>query len=144
MNKKKGGSFIKEVRSKQEKVGIYDQIDHPLFSFKYLQEDSIDKYDKQEEGGKPYFEFLMRLKKLSELGWNGIRIAHHHSFGMEKIPRNQIIPQKNLPEFITPDVEAFHVFRSRGNNTVFVGLQMEKVFYIFYIELKHGEIYSHS
>lgn len=135
---------IKELRDEKKKVGIYEQIDHPLFSFKYLQEDSIDKYDKQEEGGKPYFEFLMRLKKLSELGWKGIRIAHHHSFGMEKIPRNQIIPQKPLPPFITPDVEAFHVFRSRGNNTVFVGLQMEKVFYIFYVELKHGEIYSHS
>ena len=135
---------IKELQDEKKKVGIYEQIDHPLFSFKYLQEDSINKYDKQEEGGKPYFEFLMRLKKLSELGWKGIRIAHHHSFGMEKIPRNQIIPQKPLPPFITPDVEALHVLRSKGDNTALVGWQMEKVFYIFYIELKHGEIYSHS
>ena len=63
---------------------------------------------------------------------------------MEKIPRNQIIPKKPLPPFITPDVEALHVLRSKGDNTALVGWQMEKVFYIFYIELKHGEIYSHS
>ena len=142
MNKKKGGSFIKEGRSKQEKVGIYDQIDHPLFSFKYLQEDSIGAHTKR--GGKAYYDLLMRLKKLSELGWKEIRIAPRHGFGMEKIPRNQIIPQKPLPPFITPDVEALHVLRSKGDNTALVGWQMEKVFYIFYIELKHGEIYSHS
>lgn len=138
---------IKEPRDEKKKVGIYEQIDHPLFSFKYLQEDSINKYGKSEnkkEGGEPYFKFLMRLKKLSELGWNKIRIAPRHNFGMEKIPRNQIIPQKPLPPFITPDVEALHVLRSKGDNTALVGWQMEKVFYIFYIELKHGEIYSHS
>ena len=138
---------IKEPRDEKKKVGIYEQIDHPLFSFKYLQEDSINKYGKSEnkkEGGEPYFKFLMRLKKLSELGWNKIRIAPRHNFGMEKIPRNQIIPQKPLPPFIPPHVEALHVFRSKGDNTALVGWQMEKVFYIFYIELRHGEIYSHS
>ena len=58
---------IKEPRDEKKKVGIYEQIDHPLFSFKYLQEDSINKYGKSEnkkEGGEPYFKFLMRLKKL--------------------------------------------------------------------------------
>ncbi|PNE29049.1 hypothetical protein BHU09_03710 [Tannerella sp. oral taxon 808] len=143
MSKRKRGSLVKELRDENARVGIYEQVDHPLFSFKYLQEDSIDKYDVN-KGGKPYFDFLMRLKKLSELGWKVIRTSGRHGFGMEKVSRSRIIPQKPLPPFITPEVEDLHVFRSKGDNTALVGWQMEKVFYIFYIELRHGDIYRHS
>ena len=58
------------------------EIDHPLFSFKYLQKNSIcDCKD-----AAFFYEFLFRLKKLSELGWDEIRKSGRHSFGMEKIP----------------------------------------------------------
>jgi len=144
MSKRKKGLLVKELRD-EKKVGIHEQVDHPLFSFKFLQKDSIDRYDEnKKEGGKPYYDFLMRLKALSELGWKKIRTASRHSYGMEKIPISQILPKKPLPSFITPEVEDLHVFRSKGDNTALVGWQMEKIFYIFYIELKHGDIYRHS
>ena len=90
-----------------------------------------------------FFDFLIRLKKLSELGWNKIRESQRHSFGMEKIPISSIRPKPQYPSFITPDVTDFSVFRSNGNNTGLVGLQVEKIFYVFYIEAKHGDIYKH-
>ena len=114
-------------------------IDHPLFSFKYLKNTSI----KDCTDAKFYYNFLIRLQKLSELGWNGIRLSDRHSFGMEPLPQSQIVPDtSHLPDFITPEVE-LHVFRSSGDNRTFVGLQKGKLFYIFFIECKHGDICPH-
>ena len=138
----KGTSLIKEISPNKNitKEEIYERVDHPLFSFKYLQENSIDHC----RDSKFFFDFLMRLKKLSELGWNEIRTSQRHAFGMEKIPRSNIIPQPQYPTFITPEVKEFSVFRSSGRNTGLVGFQMGKIFYIFYIETSHGDIYSHN
>lgn len=142
--KKKNTSLIKDITANKnitkESLGVYDSIDHPLFSFKYLYENSIEGCTKS----KFFFDFLMRLKKLSELGWDEIRKSQRHSFGMEKIPISSIIPKPQYPPFITPDVTDFSVFRSNGNNTGLVGLQVEKIFYVFYyIEAEHGDIYKH-
>ena len=143
--KKKGlnKTLIKEpVADKnitKESIGIYEKIDYPLFSFKYLYENSIDNCD----DSNFFFNFLKRLKKLSQLGWNEIRTSPHHSFGMEKISKDSIIPQPQYPEFITPDVKEFSVFRSNGNNTGLVGFQIEKIFFVFFIETRHGDIYRH-
>lgn len=139
----KGTSLIKEIPTNKniakEDIGIYGRIDYPLFSFKYLYENSIDSCN----DSKFFFDFLIRLRKLSELGWNGIRTSSRHSFGMEKLSISSIIPQPRYPHFITPDVKEFSVFRSNGNNTGLVGFQVEKIFYVFYIETKHGDIYNH-
>ena len=132
----KRNSFIKDIT--EEHIGGYESIDYPLFSFKYLQEHSI----RDCKDHKFFFDFLIRLRKLSELGWEQIRTSARHSFGMEKIPRESIIPQ--IPNFITPDVEELHVFRSNGNNTALVGLQINKIFHVFFIETKHGDIYKHQ
>ena len=60
----------------------YSEIDYPLFSFKYLSDCSFDKCS-----DSSFFpNFLLRLKKLSELGWKRIAISDRHSFGFEKIP----------------------------------------------------------
>lgn len=141
--KKKNGALIKEITINkgipQKNVSAYDNIDYPLFSFKYLYNNSIKKCSKS----KFFFDLLMRLTKISELGWDEIRKSHRHSFGMEKIPISSIIPQRQYPPFITPDVTDFSVFRSNGNNTGIVGFQIEKIFHVFYIETKHGDIYKH-
>ena len=141
--KEKKVSLIKEITANKniirESLGIYDRIDYPLFSFKYLYKNSIDNCNES----KFFFDLLMRLKKLSELGWNEIRTSQRHSFGMEKIPISSMIPNPQYPPFITPDVTDFCVFRSNGNNTGLVGFQIEKIFYVFYIETKHGDIYRH-
>ena len=141
--KKKKGSLIKEVNINKgvikESLSTYENIDYTLFSFKYLHEDSIENCSKS----KFFFDLLLRLKKFSVLGWDEIRKSHRHSFGMEKIPISSIIPQRQYPPFITPDVTDFSVFRSNGNNTGIVGFQIEKIFHVFYIETKHGDIYNH-
>lgn len=141
--KKKNIALIKDVTTnksiKKESLGVYERIDYPLFSFKYLYENSINKCTNH----KFFFKLLIRLKKLSELGWNEIRESQRHSWGMEKIPISSIGPKPKYPSFITPDVTDFSVFRSNGNNTGLVGLQVEKIFYVFYIEAKHGDIYNH-
>lgn len=115
------------------------EIDYPLFSFKYLQKISI-------EDCKDYCffqEFLFRLQKLSDLGWNKIRESNRHSFGMEKIPYKQIIHKKLLPDFVTPDAELC-VFRATGSNLPFIGIQNGKLFHIIFVETKFGDIYNHG
>lgn len=51
-------------------------IDHPLFSFKYLQKQSVENCTDV----KFFQSFIFRLKKLSELGWSEIRKSDRHSF----------------------------------------------------------------
>ena len=113
-------------------------IDHPLFSFKYLQKQSVENCTDV----KFFQSFIFRLKKLSELGWSEIRKSDRHSFGMEKIPYYKIKPKPQLPDFITPDVE-FCVFRATGSNLPFLGIQEGKIFYIIFIETNFGDIYDH-
>ena len=113
-------------------------IDHPLFSFKYLQKQSVENCTDV----KFFQSFIFRLKKLSELGWSEIRKSDRHSFGMEKIPSYKIKPKSQLPDFITPDVE-FCVFRATGSNLPFLGIQEGKIFYIIFIETNFGDIYDH-
>ena len=136
-------SLIKDIPASKnitkESIGLYECIEYPLFSFKYLYENSIDNCN----DSKFFFNLLKRLKKLSQLGWNGIRTSQRHSFGMEKISIDSIIPQPPYPPIITPDVKEFSVFRSNGNNTGLVGFQIEKIFFVFFIETKHGDIYHH-
>lgn len=136
---KNGKKFkIKNVQSENtiEKNKVLEE-DYPVFCFKYLSEVSIKDCKKSDF----FIEFLMRLKKLSELGWKEIRTSQKHSFGMEKISINNIHPQ--LPSCITPEVKHVHVFRATGSNLPFVGLEMQKVFRVFFIETNFGDIYDH-
>lgn len=119
-----------------EKNKILDE-DYPVFCFKYLNDTSI----KDCENSEFFIEFLLRLKKLSELGWKEIRQSGRHSFGMEKISVGQIHPQ--LPSCITPEVTHLHVFRATGSNLPFVGIEMQKIFRVFFIETNFGDIYNH-
>ncbi len=148
MSKKKKGkqaddlAFIKDVIesntvSKKE-IEVLSKIDHPLFSFKYLKDVSINKC----KDSSFFYDFLMRLQKLSDLGWKEIRGSHRHSFGMEKIPVEDIVPHKQLPSFVTKEGDV-DVFRAVGDNRTFVGLQEGKIFYIFFIEACFGDICSH-
>lgn len=109
-----------------------------LFSFKHLQTSVSYKNTKD---SKFFVDFLERLKKLSELGWEEIRKSQRHSFGMEKIPVKSISPQ--CPAFITPDVKELEVFRATGSNKVFVGIQQENIFHVIFIEANFGDVYTH-
>ena len=138
MNKKK--SFLKPVvvpkGISQTEIDSFARIDYPLFSFKYLTDHSF----KDCRDGGFFTTFLLRLKKLSELGWNEINTAERHGFGWEKIPRE--ILKHNLPQEITPEVPLL-AFRATGDNLPFVGFRDGKVFHIVFIEAGFGDIYNH-
>lgn len=61
---------------------------------------------------------------------------------MESIPKDQIIPYRQLPDFVTREVR-LDVFRAVGDNRTFVGLQQGKIFYIFFVEAQLGDVCSH-
>jgi len=113
-------------------------IDYPLFSFRWLQKHSFDECRDE----KFFHAFLIRLQKLSLLGWYGIRTSGRHQYGMEKIPLRQLKPT-NFPKIVTPEVEELDVFRAVGDNRPMVGLQQGKIFHVIYIEANFGDVYRH-
>lgn len=135
---------IKRPRNNTPKISeeiiqsVYNNVNYPLFSFKYLKDTSIKKC----KDYTFFFNFIMRLQKLSDLGWDEIRISKKHSFGLEKIPQHKIKPDVKLPKFITPEMD-LDVFRASGDNHAFVGFQKEKIFCILFIEANFGDIYNH-
>lgn len=138
-----GLQFIKAVAEEknisEKDIVSFANIDYPLFSFRWLSDRSICNCN----DAKFFLDYLMRLHKLSELGWNEIRLSGRHGFGMESIPVNSI-KCKNLPEIITPDVSELHVLRATGNNLPMVGLQIGKIFHVIFIEAQFGDVYDHS
>lgn len=137
-----GLQFIKDaIETKsisRSEVETMTKIDYPLFSFRYFKNVSA----KDCTDYKFFLDYITRLQKLSELGWDEIRKSHPHSFGMEPMPKTQIRHNGLLPDFVTREVD-LHVFRAVGDNRVMVGLQEGKIFHVFFIEAKFGEISSH-
>lgn len=132
-------SLVGNNRISVKEIQDLSEIEHPIFSFRYLHNDSYSNCN----DAAFFIKFLERLQKLSELGWKEIRIANRHGYGMEKIPITQLnVSIKNVP-FITPEVKEIDVFRSNGDNRTFVGVQKGKIFYIFFIETRFGDICPH-
>ncbi|MCR4560329.1 MAG: hypothetical protein K5685_09650 [Bacteroidales bacterium] len=141
-NQDDGLLFIKKAIENntisRTEVEMMSNIDYPLFSFRYFCDMSIkDCCDY-----KFFLDFINRLKKLSKLGWGEIRKSARHSFGMEKMPKTKIRHNELLPEFVTKEVD-LHVFRAVGDNRVMVGLQNGKIFHVFFVEAKFGDISPH-
>lgn len=132
-------SILDENKISTGEITTLADIDFPLFSFRWLQEFSFVECN----DAKFFQHFLMRLQKLSDLGWNGIRVSAKHQFGMEKIPVDKI-RVKALPALVTPDVEYLDVFRAVGDNRPMVGLQQGKIFHVLFIEAKFGDVYEHG
>lgn len=122
-----------------DKVILDDSLDEVRFSFKYLQDKSITPKTES----KFYYDFLFRLKRLSELGWLGINHSDKHSYGVELIPINQIKYTENI-SVLTRDISKLTVFRATGDNHAFMGVRDRKCFYVIFIEAKFGDIYSHG
>lgn len=124
----------------RKEIENFSNIDYPLFSFKYLRPNSI----KDCKDSDYFYKFLMRLKGLSEIGWEGIRKSPKHQYGMEPLPVFKIKPDLNcLSEIITRDVKNLHVLRADSKKHPFVGLQVGKIFYVIFIEAEFGDIYDH-
>ena len=136
----KNHSIIKPIEIpqgiSQSEINSFARIDFPLFSFRYLQETSFVKC----KLSSFFVDFIIRLKKLSQLGWKIIDHSSRHGFGLEKIPQNILVHK--LPSAITPEVPIY-AFRAKGNNLPFVGFREGKVFHIIFIESRFGDIYQH-
>jgi hypothetical protein len=130
---------IKKPQFEKPKIQIpaqsSDNMDYPVFCFRYLQTQPQKDY-------KFYADFIVRLKKLSSLSWKQISVSGRHQFGTEKMPISQIKP--TLPKFVTPDVDALTVFRATGDNRPFLVLRRDNVFHIIFIEENFGDIYDHG
>lgn len=138
MNKNK---FIKQppktLSINETDVKRLSKINYPLFSFKYLKEVSFI-----EHGDVSFFRnFLLRLKKLSNLDWHTIKRSDRHQYGTELINKKQLHPA--LPVEITDDVNLM-VFRSSGDNRSMVGFRVWNIFYVVFLEARHNDIYKHS
>jgi hypothetical protein len=96
-----------------DKNKIFEE-NYPIFCFKYLAPKSYNNC----KNPKFFIEFLTRLQKLSELGWQEIKK--------------------------TPDVTHLHVLRATGKKLPFIGIEIQEIFRIFFIETKHGDIYDHD
>lgn len=111
---------------------------YPVFCFKYLQ---LCSYNDCTDP-KFFIDFLKRLQKLGQLGWQEINKSNKHGYGYEKIPISKIKPTMR-PSIITEDVEELTVFRANGNNLPFLGIRLNDIFQVIYIETKFGDIYKH-
>ncbi len=120
------------------KISKKPEDTYPVFCFKYLQPYSYNSCSDP----KFFINFLERLQKLGSLGWKGIDISNKHSFGTEKMPIKQLIPN-SLPSIITEDVTELTVFRATGSNLPFLGIRLNDTFQIIFIETTFGEIYKH-
>ncbi|MCL1932673.1 MAG: hypothetical protein FWF53_02505 [Candidatus Azobacteroides sp.] len=140
MGKKKSTPKIKNVpkESNINKSKI-DDINYPIFCFKYLQDTSI----KNSADVDFFREFLFRLQKLAELGWREIGKSHKHSFGTENISINELKP-KNYPPIMTPEVRYLTVFRANGDKRPFLGIREKDIFHVIFIEAQFGDIYNHN
>lgn len=141
MNKNKSKNPIKIIEPPTSKIiskSRIEKYEYPIFCFKYLS----DKSFKHCTRAKFFIDFLIRLQKLSVLGWSEIRASDKHQFGMESLPVDRIKPQ--LPSIVTPDVSKVHVFRATGDNHPFIGLHNpDNVFHVFFIVYTFGDIYDH-
>ncbi|KAA6316015.1 hypothetical protein EZS27_033615 [termite gut metagenome] len=139
-NKKGRDNLFIKYPPKSKKINNQNVLDedYPIFCFKYLDDVSIKKC----KDHKFFYDFLMRLQKLSKLGWSEIRQSHRHAYGLESIPKEKI--KATLPTCITPEVKDLHVFRANGNNLPLIGIQIQNVFRILFIEATFGDIYKHD
>lgn len=89
-----------------------------------------------------FISFFDRLKKLSCLDWNAVNTSARHSFGLEKMPVDSltVAAKQHVPEGMT----SLLVFRSSGNNRVFLGYRNHNVFQVIFIEYNFGDVYFHG
>lgn len=83
------------------------------------------------------------MQKLGDLGWDEINKSHRHGFGTEKMPVAQLKPT-HRPGILTPDVEYLTVLRATGSNLPFLGIKLDNVFQVIFIETSFGDIYDHG
>lgn len=116
------------------------ELDPVFFSFEYLHNISFSESNCADR--KFFASFLLRLQKLSQLGWSKLNAEKRHGYGWEKIPLSAIKPSIRYTP--APDLQYLLCFRAGGDNRVFLGIRQENTFYILFIEAQFGDIYNHG
>jgi hypothetical protein len=133
--------FIKlpegEKNINQTDIDRMAQIDYPLFSFKHLQKVSFDGDVK----AKFFQDFLLRLKKYSDLGWKQMATEKRHDYGWEYLPQDRM--KNKLPAVVTPEVQLM-VLRSANDKRAMVGFREWNIYHVIFIEAVFNEIYEHG
>lgn len=112
----------------------------PIFCFKHFQISSIKNCTKDQ-----LHNFIDRLQRLAELGWNEINRSGRHDYGWEHLPISTLKCQ--LPQFVTPEVSKVMVFRYNNANNPFIAVRSESdrnLLHILLIEANFGEVYDHN
>lgn len=134
---------IKITTVKQEPkitVSTADERDTPLFCFKHFE---ARNFKKDRKG--VFFEFVKRLQKISELGWNKISTEKRHGFGYELIERKEMNDgiKNRISKIATPDTKVY-VFRAEGDNLPFIGYRVDNIFHIIAVAASFKDFYNHG
>lgn len=127
---------VKAVKTKEPVIKKAEKVS---FSFAELRTYS---YDKARKDGSFFIKFLERLSKISSLDWDTVDKSERHSYGTETMPVSMLAEaaKKKAPS----GVEKLKVFRSMGDNHVFLGYREDNTFHVVFIEYKFGDIYKHN
>lgn len=136
--------FLKQIPESKDSVRSEDlrtrQEQRPVFSFEYLQDNSIKGKCTDQQF---LYELLSHLREISKKSWKELQTAGKHSMiGYEMLPVDCFVPKK-MPEIVSPDVKKLMVFRATGDNRVMVGIKQESIFQVLFVETAFGDISGH-
>lgn len=134
---------IKICANKQEpkiEVSATDDKDTPLFCFRHFEARNF----KSDHKGV-FLEFVKRLQKISELGWNKISTEKKHGFGYELIEKKEMDAgiKSRIEKIATPDTKVY-VFRAECDNLPFIGYRVDNIFHIIAVAASFKEFYKHG
>lgn len=85
--------------------------------------------------------FLERVVGYSNLKWTEIITNYKHTWGSEKLPLKDMVPDKrHFPE----NEDSVLALRYAGNNLPFIGRRVASIFEIHWIEKDFGDVYAHN
>lgn len=113
----------------------YDQ-QTPKFCLRHLCQD----FDVHALTNDKRADFAVALQCRATMTWRQIIMAGRHGLGSENIPRRQI--RASIPAAFE-DAEQFLVLRYSGMLPM-VGVRVQDVFHILWIESKFGDLYNHG
>ena len=113
----------------------YNDINYPVFSFRYLHKDyNIDKCDDNEKKS-----LLRQIVTLSNRAWEELKLIPKHGLGSEKISLNAI--RTNLPSNLSVEVQHLLAFRFDGKKA-FLGVREGFVFHVIFVD-RNFTLYKH-
>ena len=109
--------------------------DTPVFSLQYMEDSHCISQCSEEQK----VSFVDKMRALSQLTWNQIKLAPKHGLGSEKIPRPMFkVP---IPDFISED-EALLAIRF-WNLAPMIGVRWKQIFHIIWFD-KDFDVYDHG